>query len=135
MNGTADPYAARQPSTPAPSSPLMHDATVIKIDLGLTGKQIIAGITALAALIGSGATAGWIFLPAKDRDVQDLRAVVQVMREEQKENRESVGRLTVAVDNLAGIVDRLQQAPPKVIERTIVRPPAARSARPAATPR
>lgn len=106
----------------AAGTPYTAEPPVVKIDLGLTGKQIVGGLSALAAMIVSGITAGYIFLPAKDRDLKALQGVVEVVRQEQVAMRDAMGRITAALDGMTAAVDRLQQQPPKVIERYVTRP-------------
>ena len=60
---------------------------------------IIGGIWSMYA-------AGWLFLPAKQSDLHALTQVVQTLDTAQKESRDAIARLTVAVDNLSGIVSR-----------------------------
>lgn len=115
MNGTG------QSSYPGLGSQLpTNEQPVVTINLGLSAKQILAGFGGLSAAIATATTAGWLFLPAKNSDLQAVKAVVEIVRSEQQTSRDAVARLTVAVDNLAAVVEGLRQAPPRVIERTRV---------------
>jgi hypothetical protein len=98
------------------------EAAVIRIDLGLTGKQIMMGLGGLASIVTAGITAGWLFLPAKDTDLRKLEGVVQIVTQKQEASNSAIERLTLAVDNLSGLVDGLKNTPPKIIERVTPRP-------------
>jgi hypothetical protein len=95
---------------------------VIRIDLGLTGKQIMMGLGGLASIVTAGITAGWLFLPAKDADLRKLEGVVQIVTQKQEASNSAIERLTLAVDNLSGLVDGLKNTPPRIIERVAPRP-------------
>lgn len=95
-----------------PSSP--QETPVVRIDLGLTGRQILLALGGLATILTSGLSAGYIFLPAKDADLQVLRTVVEKVSTD-------VGNMTKAVEGLTAAVERIQQQPPRVIERVITR--------------
>jgi hypothetical protein len=135
MNGTTEPYATR--SRP-PSNDGSEPPPVIRIDLGLTGAQILAALGGLATIITTGLTAGWLFLPAKDSELKATQALVELVRVEQRDSRASILRLTQAVDNLSSIVAALKDAPPTVVERIVTVPDAvpapARPARPRSNP-
>jgi hypothetical protein len=90
------------------------EPVAVKIDFGLTGRQILLALGGLATIITSGISAGYIFLPAKETDVQALRVVVE------KVSTDMV-RVTTAIEGLTAAVDRIQQQPPRVIERVITR--------------
>lgn len=53
--------------------------------------------------------AGWLFLPAKQDDVTKLTSIVQVLQTGQNDAKLAVERLTLAVDNLSGLVNELRQ--------------------------
>jgi hypothetical protein len=128
MNGATEPYGGR---TNRPNNDDgEHPQPVIRIDLGLTGAQVLAALGGLATIITTGLTAGWLFLPAKDSDLKATQALVEIVRGEQRDSRATIARLTQAVDNLAGIVAAMKDAPPIVVERVAPAPDAA-PARPA----
>jgi hypothetical protein len=57
---------------------------------------------------------GWLFMPAKQDDMTALTRIVQTLQQGQAETNKAVERLTVAVDNLSGIVDGVKQATKQV---------------------
>lgn len=120
------------------AQPIVGEATVVKIDFGLTGKQILAGFGAMATLIASGVTAGVLWMPAKESDLRELRSVVlplqqivQSIRDDQVLNKNSMMMLKEAVSELREGVRDLRDNPPRVTERVIVRPAKPRAAPPA----
>jgi hypothetical protein len=107
--------AAMSASAQQDASP---ERPIVQINqINLTSKQLLAGVMAVCTLIGSGAFGGWLFMPARATDLDALKGIVELVRTEQQTNKEAIQRMTQAVDNLAGVVDGLRQAPPRVIER------------------
>lgn len=77
----------------------------------LTWDHIVKLGTLVFGAIMSAYAAGWIFVPAKQTELEALTRVVQVLQTGQAETREAVGRLTLAVDNLASKVVELRDRP------------------------
>lgn len=111
-NGDLSPYGNHSTPNGIGGQNSSTEATVVKLDIGLTGRQIYMGLVGLAGtlttILGGFATAGWLSLPAKDSDLQSLKQVVEIIRADQAASRDVVTRLTLAVDNLAQIVERTQ---------------------------
>lgn len=92
----------------------------IKMNLDLSWRQIAVVFGGLWTIIGSLGIGGVLFMPAKDSEFQPVRQAVDIMRTETAQNRESIARLTVAVDNLSHIVERFRdEVPEKVLEKVI----------------
>lgn len=126
-NGMASAYGTQQP--PDAYNTQQPEASVIKIDFGLSGRQILAGLGAIGTFFATAITAGWLFLPARDSDLKTLQSVVEIVRQQQTDfqrqleaSRDAVARMTMAIDNLSGVVEGLRQTPPKVIEKIIQAP-------------
>lgn len=81
-----------------------------------TIKWIAGAVVAALALMPSGFLDRYM-LPAKDSEVQALTAIVKVLQQGQQETSDAVKRLTLAVDNLSGIVDKLPK--PKSLNGTV----------------
>ena len=118
MNGTGG-----QPDQQSGGYPAMEPAgiTISRIDLswGQIWKLLVLG----GGLISSAYASGWVFVPARNDDFQALKQVVEIIRAEQSQNRDSVKRLVEAVDNLSGLVKEVQDSPPRIIERLVQVPP------------
>jgi hypothetical protein len=97
VNGQRTPMGPSYPGYPP------GDPPVVKIDLGLTGKQILAALGGLVAIITSGITAGYIFVPAKQ---QDLVALQNIVRPMQIELVRVAGSLERAAESLSRIEER-----------------------------
>lgn len=96
------PYSGVHPIIMGQDTPLAYyQPSVITL---ATVRWIVGGII---GGIWSMYAAGWLFLPAKQSDLHALTQVVQTLDTAQKESRDAIARLTVAVDNLSGIVSRL----------------------------
>lgn len=126
-NGMASAYGNQQPPSAYDAPPT--ESAVVKIDLGLSGRQIIGAFTAIGTFIVTAFTAGWLFLPARDSDLKTLQGIVEIVRQQHADfqrqheaSRDALARMTVAIDNLSYVVEGLRQAPPKVIERVLPSP-------------
>jgi hypothetical protein len=95
MNGTGDHVSVADAGGP----PIV---TINQINL--TGKQIVSIGSMLIGAIMSAYAAGWLFLPAKQKEFEALNKVVVVMQQQLDESRQAINRLTLAVDNMSGIV-------------------------------
>jgi hypothetical protein len=101
MNGVT-PQPMGVPATMGPDTPLAYyQPTVITL---ATVRWIVGGII---GAIWSMYAAGWLFLPAKQSEFEALTKVVQTLDNAQKDSRQALERLTVAVDNLSGLVNRI----------------------------
>lgn len=100
----------------------MEPSGGIKMNLDLSWRQIVVVFGALWTMIGGMATGGIIFMPARDSEFQPVKQIVESMRVETSANRDAIARLTVAVDNLSGLVDRLKtEVPARVLEKVAPR--------------
>jgi len=78
-------------------------APIVTINqINLTGKQIVSIGSMLIGAIMTAYTAGWLFLPAKQKEFEALNDVVKVMQVQLTESREAINRLTVAVETMGG---------------------------------
>ena len=105
MNGT-------QPQQQTATVPVMDANTPLAVYTPIaitpgTIRWIFGAVVAALALMPSGFLDRYL-LPAKDSEVQALTAIVKVLQQGQSETSDAVKRLTLAVDNLSGLVDRLQ---------------------------
>jgi hypothetical protein len=108
MNGTGQhlaPSAGDEVTTPL--------VTINQISL--TSGQIWKIGSVIIGSIISAYGAGYLFLPAKQSELEALTKLVVTIQEAQSRNAESVNRLTVAVDNLSGIVTDIKNKPPITI--------------------
>lgn len=107
-----------QPMQPGPGAsvpPGMADTPLISIaPVSLSLAQLRWVVGGVIGAIWSAYVGGWLFLPAKDADLQSLRGSFEIVQAEQKQARDALVRLTTAVDNLSGIVDRLGSAPQQI---------------------
>lgn len=87
---------------------VVNTPPAISINLGFTTAQIAAGFATLLTLIGSGAFAGWLFIPAKDTDLQALKAVVELIRTDQLAQKTALGQVSATLDGLVRSVDDLR---------------------------
>ena len=71
-------------------------------------KWISAAVVAVVTILTAANGLDRYMMPAKDSDFQTLRSAFE---KEQSESRQALLRLTTAVDNLSGIVDRIANAP------------------------
>ena len=99
MNGTGEHVSVADTGGP----PIV---TINQINL--TGKQIVSIGSMLIGAIMSAYAAGWLFLPAKQAEFEALNKVVVVMQQQLNESRQAINRLTLAVDNMSGIVAGLK---------------------------
>lgn len=129
MNGAVTPDAAPVPMQAAPLAPAV---TINQINL--TWPQILSAAGSVIAAIWSAYAAGWLFLPAKESELKEVTKVVEVLQTGTKSNREAIERLTVAVDNLSTIVERINQAQIEAANQSAVVPPRPVPARPRAAP-
>lgn len=117
--------------------------TIIKVDFGLTWRQITIAFAFIASLIGGGAGAGWLVLPASKTDlskveqslteqIRALQVITSEVRQLQAVNNETVAaidELRGAVTDLSGGIAR-QQANGRQRASVGSRKPTAKAARP-----
>lgn len=89
-----------------------HEPNIINVNFGLSWKQITAAFAGLALTVSGAVGSGALFLPARDSDVQGVKQIIEQMRRDQTESRDALSRLTLAVDNLSGIVDGMRSLSP-----------------------
>lgn len=104
----------QQPGLPQNQPPLGHDTpiayyTPVPITPG-TVKWFFGAIVGIMGVLATSPIAERWMMPAKDSDLQQVRAIVETLRAEQEKSREAISRLTLAVDNLSGIVNSMKLA-------------------------
>lgn len=107
MNGSQQ-YAQQQAQGQSTALQPGHEPNIINVNFGLSWKQITAAFAGLALTVSGAVGSGALFLPARDSDLQGVKQIVELMRKDQTENRDALARLTLAVDNLSGIVDGMK---------------------------
>jgi hypothetical protein len=87
----------------------------VKLEVRLSTKQVMAGLSMLGAGVVALIGAGWIALPAKERDltavqqnVSVLKQTVETLADGMKGLGEQTRRLTEAVEGLKGTVVEAQ---------------------------
>lgn len=104
-----------QPTSPAGVPPGMSQDTPlayytpIAITPG-TIKWFFGAMLGIVGFLAATPVAERYMMPAKDSDLQSVRMIVEGMRGELKESRDAIARLTLAVDNLSGIVAQMRTA-------------------------
>ncbi len=94
-----------------------NELPLVRVDLSLSAKQITAVFAVLVSAVGALGTAGWLVLPAKQTDLEQVRIVVQHLQGEFQEMQKVTMQLTGAVNDLVTSVNQLREAPVKVIEK------------------
>lgn len=114
MNGAQGIPSLTSDTPLAYYQPIAITPAIIKWMVG----GLIGGIWSLYA-------AGWLFMPAKQAELADLRQLVQIVQKNQtdtamaverisNDTRMAVERLTMAVDNIAGLVSEVRTATGKL---------------------
>lgn len=106
-NGSMQTQPGAAPGVPPVMMP-SSDHPIVNVNFGLSWKQITAAFAGLALTISGAIGSGALFMPAKESDLQSIRQIVEMMRGEQERNRDAISRLTLAVDNLSGIVNGMK---------------------------
>jgi hypothetical protein len=108
MNGSTQPQPEQRVVQPmGPETPVAYYQPV-----AITPGTIkwVAGCLAAALIFLSGLPAAERYMkPAAQSDLDVLSKVVQVLQTGQAETKVAMERLTLAVDNLSGIVNELRQ--------------------------
>lgn len=86
------------------------EPTIVQVNFGLKARHIVAAFTFIAGLLGAGGAAGYFFIPAKAVDLSALTAVVEGIRAEQVQMRQTVASLTSQTEQLSDAVDGLRLA-------------------------
>ena len=108
-------HAGSQPAPP-PDSYAGMEAAVIKVNFGLSWKQILTLCVGAPTFIASIGFSGWLVMPAKQSDVTTLERQVTGISHQVNGLQEVSLRLTSAVDKLATTVERLANRPqPRVV--------------------
>jgi hypothetical protein len=118
MNGAV----GQQQQQPYPETPGAQPLVTIN-QINLTAAQIWSLGAAVVGAIMSMYAGGYLFLPAKESELKEVTKIVEVLKEDTGSNRMAIERLTIAVDNLSGIVAVMAQ---KQNEPVAVEPPAPR---------
>lgn len=95
---------------PPAVQPTMDTPIAYYQPIAITPGTIKWAAGGLIAAIWSLYTADYLYRPAKDSDLQAVKAVVEIVRSEQQETRKTVERLVVATDNMSGLIDSLKQS-------------------------
>lgn len=115
MNGTGEHVYSQQEVGEALGGGLTIKVAPIELNWSHIWKLMV--------LVGGGISmayaGGWLALPAKQRDLDELKPIVQMLNQNQNEMRTSLDRLAVAMNTLSGAVADLQK---KVDEPIIVAP-------------
>jgi hypothetical protein len=104
-------------AVPQPQVLSEHTPVAYYTPIAITPASIRWLVGGTIAMVWSLIAAGVLFIPAKQTDLETLTKVVQVIQTGQADAKLAVERLTVAVDNLSGIVDgmrRLKNSAPKM---------------------
>lgn len=90
-----------------PDTPLAY-YTPVAITPG-TIKWFGGAVLGLIGLLATMPVAERYMMPAKQSDLDGIAAIVKVMQQGQTETKQTLDRLTIAVDNLSGIVDGMRR--------------------------
>lgn len=111
MNGLAQQQHEAQPTvnvTNNAGSPAQAPlVTITPPAIRITGAQIWAAILAIPATVALLTSQGWLYVPAKDSELQPLVSVVQTLQKGQEDTAAAIRRLTEAVDNISNLVAKL----------------------------
>lgn len=102
--------AAAQPAPPPDSYADMQSA-IIKVNFGLSWRQIATLVVGMPALIGSVGVSGWLVMPAKQSDVTKLEQQVTAIKTQVQQVQDVGVKLTDAVSELARNVQVLVDRP------------------------
>lgn len=80
----------------------------IAVNFAFSAAQIYATIMGLGGMIAALATAGYLFIPAKDKDLQELKVIVELIRNDQIQNRQSNKELALAINELSKTVAEIK---------------------------
>lgn len=75
-----------------------------------TIKWFFGAIVGVIGFLAATPVAERYMMPAKDSDLKSLVLIVDGMRTELKDSRDAIARLTLAVDNLSGLVAQMKTA-------------------------
>lgn len=117
INGVARPVKPKAPAhydevedmrggtdSPQTSSPEMHE-TVVHVEFGLSWTKIRNALLGAGSIVAGLIAGGYLFLPARDSDVQQLtRQVTQLMQ--------TVEKINGTMQQLTQTVEQLNQRPP-----------------------
>jgi hypothetical protein len=111
MNGT-------QPSQPHGVPQVMSADTPVAYyqPIAITPSTIKWAAAGIIGVIWSMYTADYLYRPARQSEFEALTKVVQVIQQGQAETSKAVERLTLAVDNLSGIVTTIKGAPKNAVK-------------------
>lgn len=101
---------AAQPAPPPDSYADMQSA-IIKVNFGLSWRQIATLVVGMPALIGSVGVSGWLVMPAKQSDVTKLEQQVTAIKTQVQQVQDVGVKLTDAVSELARNVQVLVDRP------------------------
>lgn len=133
MNGLAQPSAS--PGVPpgmTTDTPIAY-YTPIAITPA-TIKWFLGAIVGIIGFLATAPVAERYMMPAKQADLEVLTKVVQVLQTGQNDGKLAMERVTLAIDNLSGIVAGMKNAPPPtpVVAPLVAEPrPTVRRPRPA----
>ncbi len=101
MNGLQPHIATSPPDEP----------TVVQLNLGIKARHIMWAATIVGGMISSGTFAGYLFMPAKDRDLKALETQVRDITTKVVTLEQVALRLTDAVESLGRNVQLLVERP------------------------
>lgn len=127
VNGSGDHM--QMPGTPQSPQPLGPDTPVAYYQpIAITPAVIKWLVLGVIGAIWSMNASGYLFVPAKDSELKALQTIVQTVQQQQTDfqrqmegTRDALSRLTLAVDNLSGIVDGLKKVPRQAVGAVKVR--------------
>lgn len=77
-------------------------------------KWVSGAVVSVVAILSASNGLDRYLKPARDSEFQTLRSAFELVQKEQAQSRDALTRLTTAVDNLAGIVNGISQAPQQI---------------------
>lgn len=129
VNGSGDhmqmPGTPQSPQPLGPDTPVAYYQPIAITPSGI--KWLCGAVLAVLVAMPSGVMDRYLS-PAKDSELKALQVIVQTVQQQQTEfqrqmegTRDALSRLTLAVDNLSGIVDGLKKVPRQAVGAVKVR--------------
>lgn len=81
--------------------------TITPPAIRITGAQVWTAILAIPATVALLTSQGWLYVPAKDSELQPLVSIVQSLQKGQEDTAAAIRRLTEAVDTVSSLVAKL----------------------------
>lgn len=96
---------------PNPPTPPHDEPPVVQVNLGIKARHIMWAATIVGGMISSGTLAGYVFVPAKDRDLKALELQVKDIGTRLESLQLVSIKLTDAVELLGRNVQSLVERP------------------------